>query len=213
MSSNLTRITIHPMSNKYIEVISKYISNKRLQHCIRVSETAVRLAKIHGANTSLVQKAGLLHDIAKNQTPSSMLAIGIDVSEFDDCWEQYPSVWHALVGPQLIRYEFQDEPDEIDAMVRYHTTGYPDMNLETAIIFIADFIEPERSHARRLEIANIAEKNVNEAVAWITFESIQKLKAKKVAIHPYTQECWESYCKYGVNGEKWHTNEDTEDSR
>lgn len=212
MSSNLTRITIHPMLNKYIEVISKYISNKRLQHCIRVSQAAIQLAEIHGANTMLVQKAGLLHDIAKNQTPESMLQIGIDVSEFDECWGQYPRVWHALVGPQLIHYEFQDEPDEIDAMVRYHTTGYPYMNLETAIIFIADFIEPKRSHARRLEIANIAEKNVNEAVAWITYESIQKLIAKKVAIHPYTQECWESYCKYGVIGEKWHTNEDTEDS-
>jgi predicted HD superfamily hydrolase involved in NAD metabolism len=200
------------MSNKCIEVISKYISKKRVQHCLRVSETAGRLAEIHGANTALVQKAGWLHDIAKNQTPTSMSAIGIDVSEFDECWAKYPSVWHALVGPKLIRYEFQNQPNGIDDMVRYHTTGYPHMSLGAAIVFIADFIEPERSHERRCEIANIAEKNINEAVAWITYESIRKLTKKKVTIHPYTQACWDRYCKYIVNGEKWHTNENAEDS-
>lgn len=170
-----------------------------MSHCIRVSETAVRLGEIHGANTIFLQQAGLMHDIAKNQTPDSLSALNINIAEFEDCWLQYPAVWHAFVGPQLIHHEFPNELHEIDEMVRFHTTGYPNMNLETAIIYIADFIEPERSHPRRLEIENIAEKNVNQAVAWVVYESIQKLTKKGVGIHPYTKECWKSYCKYIMN--------------
>ena len=52
------------------------------------------------------------------------------------------------------------------------------MSLEEAIIFVADFIEPERDD--RSHIASIAYDNLNKAVALITTKlTIQKLEYEK----------------------------------
>ena len=121
--------------------------------------------------------------------------------------EEYPAVWHAFVGPQLIEYEFPNESVEIREMVQCHTTGQRMMGLESKIIFISDFTEPLRQHAQRQAVADISEQDLNQAVAWITHYSIKKLSAKNAPIHPFTKDCWEYYCKYIVNSEKWHRNE------
>ena len=180
------------MHTSYVNIIKKYIADDRVKHSERVCDVAIALCNSHGANPELVSKAAILHDIAKNQTPETLGAMGILTDNYDECWLNYPSVWHAFVAPALIEFECPGESKAITEMVTLHTTGNADMSKEAMIIFVADFIEPERSHPKRGALHELAQLNLEQSVAWITQFSIEKLK-KNVRIHPYTLRCWDYY--------------------
>jgi predicted HD superfamily hydrolase involved in NAD metabolism len=173
-----------------------YLSDNRLNHSKRVAETAKRLAGHYGLNGEDLYCAGLLHDIAKQQTPELLTAKGLDVSKLDMCWQQFPSVWHALVAEDVIEYECPGQYSHIFDCMRYHTTGHADMNDAAKVLFVADFIEPERTHSDRLKVEDMAMSSLESAVAWITYCSILKLTQKQCAIHPYTINCWNFFSKY-----------------
>jgi predicted HD superfamily hydrolase involved in NAD metabolism len=179
-----------------IDPLKVYLSNSRLKHCIRVAECAKKLAEHYGLNGSDLYNAGMLHDIAKQQTPELLVKKGLDVSEYNDCWAQFPSVWHALVAEVLIEHELPGEYAHIFDCVRYHTTGYANMSIEAMVLFVSDFIEPERTHPDRLKVADMAYVSLESAVAWITYVTILKLTKKQLAIHPNTINSWNYYCKY-----------------
>ena len=204
MSSNLTRITTIIMQQSYINIAKKYISQKRLDHSIRVCQKALHLANKYGSNVELITKAAILHDIAKHQTPETLSSINPSADLQLDCWENFPAVWHALVAHQFIEFELPGESKAIEHAVKFHTTGNTNMVQDAMIIFIADFIEPERSHPKRLEIETIANRSLEEAVAWITHFTIEKLNTKNLKIHPFTKNCWKYYCKYIPKSETWH---------
>ena len=175
-----------------IRQLSKYISPKRVAHSLRVADSAVALAKQHHANSDACLIAGTLHDIAKRQTPSELEQFGISNTE-PDVWETHPAIWHALVGPAMIQALFQINDARVDEAVRYHTTGYHSLNTEAKIIFVADFIEPQRDHPGRELVASMAMANLDQAVAAVALYSIQRLTKKNVDIHPYTSGCWNAF--------------------
>ena len=183
------------MMEFYLKTLESHCTPKRYEHSIRVSKEALKLADIYNADSNQVEKAGILHDIAKNHSPSSLLEIGVHCEAFDECWNQYPAVWHAFVGPLLIEHEFPGAAEEIQTLVQYHTTGSANMSIEEAIIFVADFIEPGRKDDRS-HIAKIAYGNLNKAVANITKMTIEKLESKNNPIHPFTLECWQWYSRF-----------------
>ena len=163
-----------------------------------MSETAVILGQKFKLNTEHLKLAGLLHDIAKQQTPDSLAKKGIDTSLYQSCWDTYPSVWHAFVGSDVVLKEFPDIDKAILEPIKFHTTGGPNMSPESMALFIADFIEPNREHPHLSNIRSIANESLEQAVAKITFCSIEKLIKKSVSIHPLTWECWNFYCKYNT---------------
>ncbi len=181
------------MLESYVEVLKKYISEKRIEHSKRVAFSGLQLAKCHNANQILVEKAGLLHDIAKNQTPESLKKQNIITDLKEDIYHNFPAIWHAFIGPSLIEYEFPGESKHISEAVKFHTTGNQAMPLVAKIIYVADFIEPGRTHQKREEIEKISQFNLDEAVAWVTYFSIKKLQHKNRQIHPYTKDCWDFY--------------------
>ena len=181
--------------NQYIDIIKLHCTQKRFEHSLRVSQEAIKLANHYNLNTQLVEKAGLLHDIAKNHTPNSLNELGINCTEFDACWNMFPAVWHAFVGPLLIEYEFPGESKPIASIVKCHTTGNKNMSPDEKVIFVADYIEPGRNDDRS-EATELAYKNINKAVAFITKQTIKKLESKNNPIHPFTLECWQWYSQF-----------------
>ena len=104
----------------------------------------------------------------------------------------------------MFEFELPGESKAIENAVKFHTTGSDHMGKEAMIIFIADFIEPKRLHPQRSEIEALANESLEEAVAWITHFTIEKLNAKNLNIHPFTKNCWKYYCKYIPKSETWH---------
>lgn len=140
------------------------LSGDRYAHSIGVCETAVRLAKMYGADADKAYTAGLLHDAAKNLGKKEMLSecerLGV---ELDAVQRANIALVHAVLGAEYIKEQFGVEDEEIVSAVRYHTTGKADMTLLERIIYIADMIEPHRAFDGVDELRRAAEKDIDEA--------------------------------------------------
>ena len=136
--------------------IQKDLKNKlkpaRYEHTLGVSDTARHLAEIHGYDSVKAALAGLLHDCAKYMSDDKKIALcreyGISIS---DAEYKNPSLLHAKCGAILAEHEYQIIDFNILHAIRVHTTGVPDMSLLDKIIFIADYIEPNRDKAPHLK--------------------------------------------------------------
>lgn len=127
------------------EIIKGTLSEKRFLHTMGVADEARRLAKRWGANEEESYLAGLVHDCAKELSKDTMLLrlekYGFDMTEeLKNC----PGLWHGPLGSYIAADELGIDNEEILSAVRWHSTGKPDMTLLEKIIYIADFIEPNR---------------------------------------------------------------------
>lgn len=117
---------------------------KRIPHVIGCSQTAVKLARKYGADIRDARRAGILHDITKAlSTPAQLLLCkkyGISLDSYDYSKEK---LLHAKTGAVIAKTVFGENENICDAIF-WHTTGKADMNLLEKIIYIADYVEPNR---------------------------------------------------------------------
>ena len=100
-----------------------------------------------------------------------------------------------------VKYDIDDE--EVLGAIRWHTTGKPNMNLLEKIVYVADYIEPNRCEAPRLEeIRKLAFSDLDRTVAEILYDTINFLNTKSGAIDPTTQITYNYYAKYRDNREE-----------
>ena len=108
--------------------------------------------------------------------------------------------WH---GQVLAEEEYGIKDTQILHAIRVHTTGEADMGLLDKILFVADYIEPNRCEAPRLEeIRKLAFSDLNRTVAEILYDTINFLNTKSGAIDPTTQITYNYYAKYRDNREE-----------
>ncbi|MBQ7680088.1 MAG: bis(5'-nucleosyl)-tetraphosphatase (symmetrical) YqeK, partial [Butyrivibrio sp.] len=88
---------------------------------------------------------GMLHDCAKNLSEQEQLQFcrkhHIDVTEVE---EENTALLHAKNGEWMSAHKYHIDDPEILGAIRWHTTGRPGMTLLEKIIYVADFIEPNR---------------------------------------------------------------------
>lgn len=172
------------------------LNAKRYEHTLSVAYTAATLAMVHGADKDKALIAGLLHDCAKCLSNKKLLLIcrknKLSVSEIE---RQNPSaLLHAKVGSFLAHEKYGIEDKEILSAIRYHTTGRPAMNLLEKIIYIADYIEPGRTHAVNLEqIRRMAYQNLDEALLTILEDTLSYLRSTDGQVDSMTKETCEYY--------------------
>ena len=166
-----------------IEILKGRLAKKRVQHIINVADTAEKIAKdIYNEYQSInirkaamterylikrVRQAALLHDFAKDLTIGELHNISelmIDEWLIDDEELVIPQILHAPVSAYLAKHELGIADYEVLEAIRFHTIGSPDMGKIAQIIFIADFIEPNRDFAAAEEARNEYQKNGLESV-------------------------------------------------
>lgn len=87
------------------------------------------------------------------------------------------------------KYEIKDK--EILHAIQVHTTGEPKMNTLDKIIYIADYIEPNREKAPNLEeIRELAFQDLNKAMLKILSNTLEYLEKKGGEIDPLTLETY-----------------------
>ena len=127
--------------------LKKNLDQKRYDHTMGVAYTAASLAMCHSTDMESAFLAGLLHDCAKYMTNEEKLKYCaknmLYVSEIE---EQNPSLLHGKIGSDIARSKYKIKDEDILNSITYHTTGRPEMSLLEKIIFIADYIEPGRTH-------------------------------------------------------------------
>ena len=178
--------------------VKKKLEKERYEHTKGVMYTAASLAMANGSDIKQAMFAGLLHDCAKCIPNEEKLALckkyDIPVSKFE---LDSPYLLHAKLGAFLAQKEYDITDAEILHAIEVHTTGAPDMSLLDKIIFVADYIEPNREKAPHLTaIRRLAFSNLDACVAQILKDTLDYLKKRGGSIDPQTQETFDFYRKY-----------------
>lgn len=164
--------------DKMISRLKGRISDRRFEHSLGVEYTAACLAMVYSADVDKARTAGLLHDCAKGLTTKEKLEKarkhGLPISKYE---ESNPDMLHAKLGAYYARYKY-DVVDQIvlDAIC-YHTTGRPNMSVLEKIIFVADYIEPNRKMLKDMdEIRHEAFTDIDRCVIHILKNTLDYLK-------------------------------------
>ena len=160
--------------------ISDMVNSKsRYEHTLGVEFTSAALAMCYGADIKKAGLAGLLHDCAKQErlSPDDMISIcrkyHIEISEIE---EKQPALLHSKLGAYFCNNIYHISDQEIREAIYYHTTGKPNMSMLEKIVYVADYIEPQRDKAPNLpEIRKIAFSDLDEAVYRISGDTLNYL--------------------------------------
>ena len=128
-----------------------YLKPKRVPHVQGTEAEARRLAARWGEGEADAAEAAIVHDITKKLTLPEQLQLcekyDIMADERDIANDK---LLHARTGAAFAA-ELFGIPEHIYQAVRWHTTGRPGMTRLEKIIYLADYIEPNRSGFSGLE--------------------------------------------------------------
>ncbi len=158
---------------------------KRYNHTLGVEKVAIELAHHYGADINKVRKGALLHDCSKQFTLSKMHEL-CDCDETIKTYGHLGELLHGFAGSVYAREEFGITDEEILNSIRYHTIGRRGMSLVEKIIYVADAIEPSRTHEEVKTIRRLAYENIDEAIIHEVDRKIEFLIKKESIIHPNT---------------------------
>ncbi len=181
------------MTNK----LKEKLPAKRFEHCIGVEYTAGTLAFIHGVDVEKAMIAGLLHDCAKYVSNDKKIQKcekrGIYISPVE---YQNPDLLHAKLSAVYAKEKYGIEDTEILDAITSHTTGKPNMTTLEKIIYIADFIEPNRNMLHEMDIIRKkAYTDLDLCLLHILRNSMNHLCKKGAIVDPLTRETYEFYQK------------------
>lgn len=186
------------MKRKKIEKkLRKALDRERFKHTMGVMYTAAALAMTYESDIEQAMCAGLLHDCAKcvpNETKLHLCErYGIPIRDSE---RRCPFLLHAKLGAYFAEHKYKVKDDMILHAIQVHTTGEPGMNTLDKIIYIADYIEPNRSAAPNLqEIRKLAFKDLDEAMLRILHDTLDYLGKKGGELDPMTLQTYEYYQK------------------
>ncbi len=148
------------------ERLKSKLSNKRFIHTIGVRYTAAALAMRYKVSVEDASMAGVLHDCAKYFSDEDLIKKcakhNLDCSDIE---LRNGFLLHSKLGAYYAKKKYGVQNEEIISAVRYHTTGKPGMSLLEAIIFTADYIEPNRKPLAHIdEVRRMAFVDIDEAV-------------------------------------------------
>lgn len=171
------------------------LKESRYLHTLGVLQTAEDLAKKHGCNLVKARYAALLHDCAKCTDEEEQIRIcakyGVPVSESE---LNNHALLHAKCGVVFARNKYGVTDEEILHAISYHTTGCVNMSLLDKIIYIADYIEPGRDKAPRLnELRKLAFEDIDKALFYILEDTVTYLKKSNKSIDETTYQTYKFY--------------------
>ena len=145
-------------------VVTSLIKPNRVAHVLGCRDTAVELAKRWGADETDAARAGLLHDITKALDGPLQLTLCQEYGiALDDFSRAYPKTLHARTGAMVAQRIFGENPAVV-AAIDSHTTGKAGMNILEKIIYVADYMEPNRNFPGVEDLRRAAFENIDRAM-------------------------------------------------
>ena len=160
----------------------------RIPHVLGCRDTAVAMARHWGADETDAARAALLHDITKALDGPLQLTLaeeyGIILDEFS---RKYPKTLHALTGSLVAKWVFGEREAVVQA-IRHHTTGKADMNLLEKIIYVADYMEPNRDFTGVEKLRSLAYEDITQALKLGLNMTLDMLRSQNREISPESSQ-------------------------
>ncbi|MFA7074377.1 MAG: bis(5'-nucleosyl)-tetraphosphatase (symmetrical) YqeK [Endomicrobiaceae bacterium] len=188
------------LENNIFWYLYKKLSPERYDHTICVCDLAVRLALKNNEDVYNVQLAALLHDCAKDMSLQESKKyvlnrkLNIKYSDFLLCYA--PQVLHSYIGADIAKNKFKIRNKDILNAIENHTVGRINMSVCEKIIFVADFMSPDRKFKRNFSNnKKYLSGNLNEAFKYVLQNKINNIVSKFQMLHPDVINIWNYYNK------------------
>ncbi|SFC52558.1 putative HD superfamily hydrolase of NAD metabolism [Bacillus sp. 491mf] len=178
-----------------LEIVKQQMRDKRYIHTIGVMETAIELAKQYGVDEKKAEMAAIFHDYAKCRPVSEMEEIIKRENFPKDLLLYNKELWHAPVGAYLVEREVGITDADILQAITYHTSGHEQMTMLDKVIYVADYIEPNRKFPGVEEARKLAREDLNQALLYALKHTIQFLMEKNQTIYPLTFQTYNAVIK------------------
>ncbi len=150
-------------------ILKRHLSAKRIGHCINTAVLAKTLAGRFCADGIRAYTAGLLHDIARELDPESLLRLAReDRADILPHEEEHPILLHGRAGARILSSELCIDDKAILDAVRFHTCGRTGMDVIEEIVYVADFLEPGRSDRIQAETETIMKQDLLDMMIYVT---------------------------------------------
>ena len=169
------------------QVVISLLKPSRVKHVLGCRDTAAALAEKWGANVTDAARAGLLHDITKALDGPLQLTLCQEYGTIlDDFSKRYPKTLHALTGSLVAERIFGENKAVVDA-IRSHTTGKAGMTLLEKIIYVADYMEPNRDFPGVERLRQLAFTDMDAALKLGLEYTLEHLKRQGAEVSPESQ--------------------------
>lgn len=176
-------------NEEILEYLKENLKESRYEHTLGVVKTAKALAKINGVEEEKAELAALIHDSAKNMHINSMKKMLVEnFEQIDDIEEKTPQLLHGKVAAIIGKTIMGIEDEEVLSAAAYHTTGKGNMTLLEKIIYIADYIEPNRVYPGVEELRKLTFEDLDKGVIVGLNNTINYILKQGGLIHPNTIE-------------------------
>lgn len=174
------------------------LPEKRFEHSIGVEYTAATMAFMYDVDPEKARLAGLLHDCAKYVPNDKKIRKcekrNIPISA---CEYQNPDLLHAKLSAIYAKEKYGVTDPDILSAITYHTTGRPAMTTLEKIVYIADYIEPNRAMLPDMEIIRReAYTDLDQCLLHILKNCVSYLGKKGSAVDPTTKETYQYYQEF-----------------
>ena len=170
------------------QVVVSLLKPSRVAHVLGCRQTAVELAKRYGADETDAARAALLHDITKALDGPLQLTLCHAYGTMLDAFSaDNPKTLHALTG-SLVADRIFGENAAVVAAIRWHTTGKQNMNLLEKIIYVADYMEPNRDFSGVETLRQLAYEDIDKALKLGLQMTLDMLRRQMRQISPQSQE-------------------------
>lgn len=163
------------------------VKAKRIPHIRGTEETAATLANRWGADEDYARRAAILHDCTKYLEMEEQQAIcrryGMELDELE---RVAVKLLHSKTGAALAGDLF-GQPQEVVDAIYCHTTGKADMTTLEKIIYLADYMEPNRAFEGVEEMRKLAFEDLDRAVLMGCEMSVEEMRQRNKTLHPNTQ--------------------------
>ena len=160
----------------------------RVAHVLGCRQTAVELAERYGVDKTDAARAALLHDITKALDGPAQLTLCRKYGTILDAFStQNPKTLHALTG-SLVAQRIFGENQAVVSAIRCHTTGKADMNLLEMIIYVADYMEPNRDFPGVERLRQLAYEDIRKALKLGLQMTLDMLRRQGRDISPESQQ-------------------------
>ncbi len=181
--------------NDILREIEKRLPRERYYHSVGVAMTAGNLAAVTGESFDDAILSGLLHDLGKAFPEEEQVRLcgryGISLSESE---MKNHALVHAKLGAFFAEKEFGIHDEKILSAILFHTTGRPMMSAFEKILYVADYIEPNRKEIPGLtDVRKIAFSDLDLAVTEITNAVVTYLRKTGKPIDTITEETYRYY--------------------
>ena len=176
-------------------VVVNLLKPNRVKHVLGCRDTAAEMARVWGVSETDAARAGLLHDITKALDGPLQLTLCREYGKvLDEFSQNNPKTLHALTGSMVAERIF-GENEAVVAAIESHTTGKPAMNTLEKIIYVADYMEPNRDFPGVEGLRRLAYTDLDGALKLGLEMTLAMLREQKRQISPASSQALEYLTK------------------